>query len=167
MLRCHRKHPQTPPACVLPPARSSAHKLRQHISAAGLEIPAEPHEPPAASESPSPPTSRPRRESPQGISVLDRATARIQTSPLLSLCHKKKFPAARSKLSVPVALFPPFAPHPRSIECRRRPQRFARTLPPQSASQNPLTAARRMQDEYANPQTRAGRLYPRSRFHRT
>src|SRR5260370_38202817 len=98
MLRCHRKHPQTPPACVLPPAGSSAHKLRQHISAAGLEISAEPHEPPAASESPSPPTSRPRRESPPGISVLPRATARVPPSPLLSFVHNKKFPAAAAKL---------------------------------------------------------------------
>src|SRR5712691_1539843 len=142
MLRCHRKHPQTPPACVLPPAGSSAHKLRQHISAAGLEIPAEPHEPPAASEPPSPPTSRPRLESPPAISVLHRATARIQTSPLLSSYHKKRFPAARSAPFRPVGPSLPSAPRPRSIECRRRPQRFARTLPPQSASQNPPTAAR-------------------------
>src|SRR6266852_9069600 len=99
MLRCHRKHRQTPPTCVLPPAGSSAHKPKQRISAAGLEIPAGPHEPPTASEPPSPPTSRPRLESPPAISVLHRATAHIQISPLLSLCHKKKFPAARSKLS--------------------------------------------------------------------
>src|SRR5258708_25506858 len=155
MLHGHKKHQQTAPASASRHGESFLCRPTRHIYPSVHEIPPAPHAPQAVWEPQSPASSPPRPESLPEILVLHLASVRIRTLPRPWLCLVPASARAHARHILKAVSSLLSAPPRRSIESRRPPQQFLRSLLRKLSSRNPPTAAQQTLDACANPRTPA------------